>query len=489
MNRLAPLVLAFVLTLSGCAGAGVAPPVADDAGSADRIGGVSAPEDGADPETDRLGWEAGYWYDERITVTAEDGLNESEQAAVVGRTMARVEYLRGLEFRGDVPVEVVSRDSFRQQTRNSSVAPARRAFDNAKYEALFMINESRDSIAVQNTNAGATVGGYYSPSNDRIVIVGDGAGVLLLNERTLAHELTHAVQDQHFDIGRYDRSTRERANALSGLIEGDASYTEHLYDKRCEGNWDCLERPPNAGGGGGGGLANIGPYLITYQPYSDGPTFVRSLYREGGWSAVNDAYANPPASTEQVIHPRRYPGDRPVVPRVADRTSGTWERIPVEHRPNHAELGEAGTNAMLVYPLFDSGGATRVVAASHFFNRQNGEVSEFDPYNYDHPYTDGIRGDRLVPYRNADNETGYVWALRFDSAAEVREFRRGYTQVLEYRNASVVEGAEGPGTVYRIPEDDPNGFGDAFRVVADGDTLVVTNAPTVAELDDVHAPA
>jgi hypothetical protein len=77
--------------------------------------------------------------------------------------------------------------------------------------------------------------------------------------------------------------------------------------------------------------------------------------------------------------------------------------------------------------------------------------------------------------------------LTWEDQAEASEFLDGYEQLLEYRNASTVD-ADGPGTTYRIPEDDPNGFADAFRVVQNGDTVIITNAPRVGELDAVRSP-
>jgi hypothetical protein len=84
---LAAVALAALLVLAGCNA---------------FLGG-----DRNDPMTDELGWENGYWYDEPLSVTTADGLNESEREAVVARTMARVERVRGLEFEQSVPVSVI----------------------------------------------------------------------------------------------------------------------------------------------------------------------------------------------------------------------------------------------------------------------------------------------------------------------------------------------------------------------------------------------
>ncbi|EJN58383.1 Hvo_1808 family surface protein [Halogranum rubrum] len=499
MRRLPVFAAVILVTLSGCAGS----IPFTDSGPPDTIvpeGDAHAdippvPADLSDPAEDRLGWEGGYWYNESIDVDQSDGLDDEELAAVTNRSMARVEYIRGLEFERSVPVDVVARDEFSQARGNRTTSANRTRFDNVKFEALFMINESTNSMAVQSQNRGASVGGYYAPERQRIVIVSENADSPRLSEVTLSQELFHALQDQQFDITSYNQSTREDHNAIDGIVEGDGNLVDYLYEQRCESEWSCLTDESSSDSGENGesasspesGLADIGPYLLKYQPYSDGPAFVYAQYQVGGWDAVNAVYDNPPASTSQVIHPEQYPDDAPAEPTVSDRTSGSWERIAVDGRVNYAEVGEAGLAAMLAAPLYEKPGAQIVPPREWLNTNESGDPRQFDPLSYDTSYTDGFEGDRLIPYANDANETGYVWRIQFENESSANEFRDGYEQLLDYRNASEVEDASGPGTVYRIPDDDPNGFGDSFRVVQRGDTIVVTNAPTVDALSKVHA--
>jgi hypothetical protein len=68
-------------------------------------------------------------------------------------------------------------------------------------------------------------------------------------------------------------------------------------------------------------------------PYLDGMAFVVALESEGGVDAIDAAFLDPPVSTEQVIHPERYPDDVPVpvdVPDVADRLGQGWEDLDVQ---------------------------------------------------------------------------------------------------------------------------------------------------------------
>ena len=480
MRTTIAIAVVLMLVFAGCS---QAPGVETTTGTTDGAA-VKPP----DPASDRLGWEAGYWYNETVAVTPDDGLNATELNVTVSRSMARVERVRNLEFQRRVPVEIMTREEFRSRQNNGTVPDDRRLLDNVKYESLFMIGESTDSIAVQNSNTGSSVGGYYSPSEERIVVISENVSTPQLDEITLSQELFHALQDQRFNISTYDQSTRELHNAKDGIIEGDGNYVDHLYSQRCRNAWngDCLT--PEAPAGSGGGLANIGPYLIKYQPYSDGPPFVRGIRNRSGWAGVNDVYADPPASTEQVIHPGKYGEDAPAQFRVRDRTGEGWSRLKPNGRPNYASVGEAGIFAMFMYPYYDSQGRTQVIPAQQFFNRKEGsnQVRSFDPLNYNSTYSAGWDGDRLAVYTNESagaNETGYVWKTAWDSRQDAREFVRGYRQVLRYNNATKVDGRA---NTWRIRG---NGFNDAFYVDQRGDTVVVVNAPSVSQLSNVRKGA
>jgi hypothetical protein len=444
---------------------------------------------GAANTDDTLGREDGYWYNESVPVDQSDGINETELDAVVSRAMARVEKIRGLEFKERVPVRVVSREEFASNRGESETSPQVRLRENTKWEAMFMINESTDAIETQESNQAVSVGGYYNPGTQEIVIISENATSPKVDEITLAQELFHALQDQVFNV--YSRSwypgqTREKHNAADGLIEGDGNYVDYLYERRCEAEWDCLRS--NRSGGGGGGL-NVGLLQVTLQPYSDGPALVRSLHREEGWEAVNDLYENPPASTEQVIHPEMYGEDEPEYPPIEDTASNGWEGLDMgEGSANYASFGEGGLAVMMWYPSFVESGEDVIVPYAEHFNRRDGgaELQEINPYNYDFNVTDGWDGDRLVPYVDDSSartgETGYVWKINWDSNADATEFIEGYRQLLSYYGAESVNREN----VYRIRDE---GFADAFYVKQDGDTVTIVNAPTVDDLGDVHAIA
>lgn len=443
------LALVCCLLLAGCA----APAPTDDA--------PENPSGRDDPDTDQLGWENGYWYDDPLTVNQSAGLNESELTALVARTMARVERIRGLEFERTVPVEVISRETYRNQSggRDTTVdSPGERAREQL-WEAPLLVGEDRTVGTASSQLYGSSVLGYYSPGQDRIVLVSDSER-LRVDRTTLAHELVHALQDQRLSL-LGGGTSHDAGLARTGVVEGDANYVEYRYEERCSGDWGCVARPDRTAGASIDDR-NLGLYLTIYMPYSDGPAFVHRVRKRGGWSAVNDLYERPPASSEQLLHPERYPGDSPETVRLPDRSGENWERYGGAER-----VGESTLYAMFWFQ--------RGVNRSTLRER----AQPYSDYNYVAPPSSGWAGDRLVTYRDGDAD-GYVWRLRWESRSDAREFASAYRSMLTQRlNATEVRSG-----VYRIPS---GPFTDAFRVERDGRTVSIVNAPSVRELDRVHA--
>jgi hypothetical protein len=468
--RLLAVALAALCLLAGCNGLvgptatpdGAGPTPTPTAGTTPTPTAAATPT--PSPSPDRLGWEGGYRYDDPVSVTAADGLNASEREAVVSRTMARVEQIRGLEFTDPVPVEVISRAEFRgREVRFVERRDPRVAAQ--FWEALFLVGEDRNATAAVGEVFGGGVVGYYTPSGGgRIVLVSDDDSPRV-DTGTLAHELVHALQDQQFDRASGFDSFDARVGA-QGLTEGDPVTVERTYRTRCAGEWSCLPGPGGSGSGGEAIARNPGVYLAFVQPYVTGPGFVADLRdrSDGNWTAVNEAYADPPVASEQVIHPGAYPDERPANVTVPDRSGTNWTRVGRE------TAGEAGVHVMFWANGFVKRGDSRITT------------------DYRHRLSTGWDGDALVAYEGvagaaatADGtSSGYVWRTVWANESEAREFQRAYETMLKLRHGAV---AAGDG-VY-VTEDEP--FVDAFRVTRTGETVTVVNAPTVEALPEVHA--
>jgi len=300
--------------------------------------------------------------------------------------------------------------------------------------------------------------GYYSPGDGEIVLVSDSATPRVARG-TLVHELVHALQDQQLSLGE-TRQFQDEQLAVRSLVEGDANYIQDSYESRCGATWDCIETPQAVGSRSGS--FNQGLFLVSYLPYAEGPEFVKALRERGDWRAVDDGYERFPASTEQVIHPERYPDDEPVTVSVPDRSNTGWGRFDDLDRPAYDTVGEGSIYAMFAATgVIDESGSAR--------------------YDYEHSLSNGWTGDRIVPYHNGSGGYGYVWRLRWGTAAEAREFADGYRALLDRR------GADRIGDGRYVIED--GGFADAFQISQDGQTVTIVNAPTAPGLDEIHAPS
>lgn len=502
MRKFALLSVALMVVLAGC-GSFTGTPTPDATGTP-----TPTPVDGTPAETptptpaDQLpegdentsGYFNGVWYNQSLDVDASDGLDEAELNKLKYRTMARLEVIRGLQFEEDVPVEIKTREQYRQELEQQGTFNAtenERIHQNVKWRATFIVDKETDAMAELQAFYAGGVLGYYDPATDEIVVISpdNDEGVPSgLDEMTLAHELAHALQDQHFNISRpkFQGATTEKNNAISGLVEGDAHYMEYLYQQRCQsGEWECLEQPDDRGGGD----YNIGLWATQYAPYSEGPTLVKEIREEDGWEGVNELYENPPASTSQLIHHGMYPDETPVDVSIQDRSNDEWSVPDIEGGVDYASFGEAGLYVMFWYPSFkatqNSGQLTNVVIDYRdFFNTQGpgGELAPIGPYDYAHEITDGWQGDKLLPYANDAGDTGYVWKLQWESTEDAQQFVDAYRQLLAHH------GAEQVGTnTYRIP--DGEGFGGAYSITTDGSTVVIVNAPSTDELDEIRQGA
>jgi hypothetical protein len=182
------------------------------------------------------------------------------------------------------------------------------------------------------------VAGFYDDESKEMVVI--QGGLFGGPERmTYAHEFTHLLQDQNYDLknglGLSDESFKEDGDAygaVQALVEGDAVMTEYLWYQMYATDADTadvqqfsteLYTP----------VYDNSPWFIQNEllfPYQFGLEFVHSIYVEKGWDGVEAVYDSPPVSTEQIMHPERYPDDVPVKVSLAplqDALSGDWQML------------------------------------------------------------------------------------------------------------------------------------------------------------------
>ncbi len=252
--------------------------------------------------------------------------------AGIRAVQAQVERLRGLRFQRPVPVTVESPARVAAQLLREIDTSIDKADLQRQGRALALLGELPQSIdlyqLLRDVQAESVLGFYVPgkpPAKGRLYVRSD-RGLDPYTRIVLAHELTHAVTDQRYDLTLADRlqsaNAADRAIAYSGLVEGDATITMGLYRDQAlsaseQADADRVgvaQRTPRLDAA----PAAVRESLLF--PYAAGVAFVRALYQRGGWDAVNRAYRDPPTSSEQLLHPERYldQRDRPQTVRVPD---------------------------------------------------------------------------------------------------------------------------------------------------------------------------
>jgi hypothetical protein len=230
--------------------------------------------------------------------------------------VAFVEDERGLRFDHPVAVDFLTPAQYSERTRidESELSREDRQLiedGSAPLRALGLVPVSFDALESANELSDTGTFAYYDPLRERITVRGTEMTTDL--RVTLAHELVHVLQDQHFDLDAMlddGDPTGDRLSGYLALIEGDATRIEEAYvgslsdDDRAT----YLDAIGRASGEAEEQLGDIPGVLMAMQgaPYALGPSLVELIAAEGGNDAVDDAFADPPASTEHIVDPRSY---------------------------------------------------------------------------------------------------------------------------------------------------------------------------------------
>jgi hypothetical protein len=266
------------------------------------------------------------------------------------------------------------------------------------------------------------VAGYYDPKEQEFFLADwidvDG------QKPVMAHELTHALQDQHFNLRRFEKwpdGDSDAELAAHALVEGDATLAMQLYIMRNPMRAIAMLRSIEASGSSSEQIDKA-PRALRESllfPYQRGLTWVQSLFkREGGWARVSQAFTELPQSTEQIMHIEKYLAhDAPVKVNLADISNALgrgWKRI------DYDVNGEWSFYLILDEYLKSEVESTRAA--------------------------EGWGGDRYAVYES--KQTGAVMIEQmtsWDTEKDAREFFDAYARRTErrYSGAELSESADG----------------------------------------------
>jgi len=275
-------------------------------------------------------------------------------AVRVARAQTLVEKVRGAAFRAPVASALLPEKQLETVLAKKLVQDLPIPFEAyaAGLAALGLIEPSPGLLDRLIRLYTRQVVGFYDPGEKRFYIVPErsrdvaGPAGELMEQLLLAHELTHALQDQRLGLDQRMKALRDSTDALLALqafLEGEATVlmTEALLESVPEEAREALGADPLGqvldgldDPDGVDGAEGVPAYFVRELvfPYAAGTAWVRQKKAAGGWPAVDAAYRRLPTTTREILRPgvvlparlRLAPADRPTPRAVPGGGTASW---------------------------------------------------------------------------------------------------------------------------------------------------------------------
>ncbi|MBV8296125.1 MAG: hypothetical protein JO085_04745 [Acidimicrobiia bacterium] len=287
-----------------------------------------------------------------------------------------VERRRGLRFKHPVPMDFLDNAAFDGIiTTSGSPSVGQQAELNdtlATLRAVGLAEGSPNLQAAEDKVASQSILGLYSPRAKRVYVRGSN---LTPDVRVvLAHELTHALQDQYFGLSRLGQDSSGGDTAFRALAEADAVRVENSYvDSLSSADAKAFEAT-RAKESQQADVPDVPEALIDDLsfPYVFGPTFVATLEQQGGNDAVDQAFRKPPQSEAQIVDPLSYLNGVTVTRVPAPELSSGQRRIDAPHDVGQVSMLEVLGDRL---PFDQAWGALKAWAGDQGLTyRENGRV-------------------------------------------------------------------------------------------------------------------
>jgi len=183
------------------------------------------------------------------------------------------------------------------------------------------------------------IAGLYDPKAHEFYIAD---WIPLEDQRmVMAHELTHALEDQHFQIDKWLKAARPNDDAelaREAFLEGSAmaAMVDYLLQGTGKSVNDMPEFDPSLLTGDVGdspSMKKAPPFIkdALVFPYFAGMKFTAASLKPDGWPALGKVFNNPPVSTQQIMHPALYKSghvpEKVTLPDLQARLGKDWKKL------------------------------------------------------------------------------------------------------------------------------------------------------------------
>jgi hypothetical protein len=234
----------------------------------------------------------------------------SEWDPRVAGLVSFVERERGLDFEHPVEVEFLDNAAFNERVttdESSLTTEDREELDNVVsfLRAIGLVEGRVNLVDALNQASSEGILAFYDPKDEQITVRGTNLDVA--TRVTVVHELTHALQDQHFDIEKM-RERADESDPITALLEGDANNIEDEYVDSLSPRGKRQYEAQSDRASDDADFEGIPPVIRIFigAPYEFGPAFVEALRAEGGQAALDRAFHQPPTSEEHIFDPTTF---------------------------------------------------------------------------------------------------------------------------------------------------------------------------------------
>ncbi len=235
--------------------------------------------------------------------------------ALARTILDQVVQIRGLPVKRDVPPTVMSEadlQAYVERTFNKDNPPDVLAANERLLKGLGLIPAGSSLRDLYLQMLTSQIAGFYSPDDKKLYVISRSGSIGPAEKVTFAHEYTHALQDQSFDLQGLDTDQvgqGDRGLGRLALVEGDATLVMTYWSQQHLTPAELTELLRQSSDPEQLRILGAMPPILRETllfPYQTGLQFALGLQTGGGWKAVDDAFRRPPASTEQVMHPEKY---------------------------------------------------------------------------------------------------------------------------------------------------------------------------------------
>lgn len=345
---------------------------------------------------------------------------DPNQCQIAQHAIRDASSIRGLTIKRQVPCRLQDKEEVKGyllETIKTKIPAQKLQMESLVFRTLGFLPERFDYEKGIVDLYLSQIGGYYDPEKQRYVMAAWLPDVL---QTTVAvHELTHALQDQYFNLKLFTDEKKFNGDELlarSALVEGDATAVMMDYARRMMG------QPPIAKDSNVEGVMMqnvVGASMATSAvqvpqslqlmlifPYTAGLRFAHQALQKGGYPALDAMFKRPPRSTEEILHPEKY------------YTAGPDFKVVQlkDFLPLSVGTSVIKSDAAVLYEDVVGEFATSILI---------GEVS--GDKRLASKVAQGWGGDRVAVFENTIGERYLVWASNWDTEADAQEFKEAFS--------------------------------------------------------------